>query len=167
MTNYKISIKANRNSDFADHYMTKGEFIKFAEDMIAYDQLGHFLDKYLEIPVEYTEVEDRLGLVPSREVSEDEWFRAAINYFEHDGGQVQVKRIYKIRVHWAPFDQGHEVFYMTADEFVDYARNCVIDDGSSEQINHAQDAIDYFESDGSTVEVSIDGFDKIHEFVSE
>ncbi len=167
MTNYKISIKANRNSDFADHYMTKAEFIKFAEEMIAYDQLGHFLDKYLEIPVEYTEVEDQLDLVPSREVSEDEWFRAGINYFERYGGEVSVKPIYKIRIHWAPFDQGHEVFYMTTDEFVDYARGCVIHDGPKEQIKHSQDAIDYFEADGSTVEVSIDGFNKIHEFVSE
>jgi hypothetical protein len=56
---------------------------------------------------------------------------------------------------------------MTADEFVDYARNCVIHDGSNEQINHAQEAIDYFEADGSTVEISIDAFNKIHEFVSE
>ena len=167
MTNYKISIKRNRISDFADHYMTKREFIKFAENMIAYDQLGHFLDKYLDIPVEYSEVENQIDLVPSREVSEDEWYRAAINYFEHDGGQVVVKSIYKIRIHWAPFDQGREVFYMTVDEFIEHARNCVINDGSNERINHAQDAIDYFESDGSTIEVSIDGFNKIHEFVSE
>ena len=93
MTNYKISIKANRISDFADHYMTKAEFIKFAEECLAYDQLGHFLDKYLDTPVEYTEVEDQLDLVPSREVSEDEWYRAAINYFEHDGGQVVVEEL--------------------------------------------------------------------------
>ena len=167
MTNYRISIKVNRNRVLADHYMTKREFIKFAEDMIAYDQLDHGLDKYLETPVEYMEVEDQIELVPSRDVSEDEWYRAAINYFEHDGGQVVIKSIYKIRIHWAPFDQGREVFYMTVDEFIEHARKCVILDGSNERISHAQDAIDYFETDGSTVEVSIDGFDKIHEFVSE
>jgi len=93
MTNYKISIKRNRTSHFADHYMTKPEFIKFAEDMIAYDQLGHFLDYYLDIPVEYSEVENQIDLVPSREVSEEEWFRAAINYFEHDGGEVVVEEL--------------------------------------------------------------------------
>ena len=93
MSTYKISIKANRISEFVDHYMTKPEFIKFAEECLAYDQLDHGLDKYLELPVEYTEVEDQLELVPSRDVSEDEWFRAAINYFEHDGGEVVVEEL--------------------------------------------------------------------------
>ena len=90
MTNYKISIKINRNSHFVDHIMTKPEFIKFAEECLQYDQLGHFLDYYLDIPVEYHEVEGQIDLVPSREVSEEEWYRAGINYFERYGGEVVV-----------------------------------------------------------------------------
>jgi len=92
-TKYKISSKRSRNRFFVDLIMTKAKFIKFAKEMIAYDQLDHGLDKYLETPFEYIKVEDQLELVPSREVSEDEWFCAAINYFEHDGGRVVVEEM--------------------------------------------------------------------------
>ena len=156
MTNYKISIKRNRISDFADHYMTKAEFIKFAEECLAYDQLDHGLDKYLETPVEYTEVEDQLELVPSRDVSEDEWFRAGINYFEHDGGEIQVRTIFKIIIDQAPFIKGPDVFYMTASEFVEYARERAEAEGIQRIIEHAQDALNYFMADGSIVTINGD-----------